>query len=312
MYGASAPVDSTIAGPTLGRVLDYARKVARTDSTVLITGETGTGKEHLARHVHRNSRRAGHEMVSINCAALPDALLEGELFGYERGAYTGAHQSYPGKMKLADGGTLVLDEVGELSPAAQAKLLRVIEERQVFRLGARRSEPVDVRIIAVTNQDLEAMVEERRFRADLFFRLNVARVHVPPLRQRPEDVPLLFAHYLTEMGKRSGTRVHGLSPEFAACARDYSWPGNVRELRNLVETLFIDPPAGQVEMRHLPPDVIRRMRSLHQVDDDERGRIVSALCATQWNKCRAAEQLNWSRMTLYRKLSKYGISRSVD
>lgn len=303
---------TTVAGRAMGDVLAYAQKVARTDSTVLITGETGTGKEHLARYLHQHSRRADRAMLCINCAALPDALLEGELFGYERGAYTGAHQAYPGKMKLAEGGTLLLDEIGELTPAAQAKLLRVIEDREVFRLGARRSESIDVRIIAATNQDLESMVSERRFRADLYFRLNVARVHVPPLRQRPEDVPLLFAHYLLEMGERTGVQIGGLSPEATACVMEYAWPGNVRELRNVVEALFIDPPAGCIEPCHLPHNVVHRMRALDAADSGERERILSALFATQWNKCRAAQQLNWSRMTLYRKLSKYHITKPED
>lgn len=296
----------------MGDVFAYAQKIGRTDSTVLITGETGTGKEHLARYVHANSRRAGHAMLCINCAALPDTLLEGELFGYERGAYTGAHQSYPGKMKLAEGGTLLLDEIGELSLTAQAKLLRAIEEREVFRLGARRSETIDVRIIAATNQDLESMVSERRFRADLYFRLNVARVQVPPLRQRREDVPLLFAHYLQQMCQRTGVHVEGLSAEATDCLMDYAWPGNVRELRNVVEALFIDPPTGRIEPRHLPMNVIRPLRALADADTDERQRILSVLFKTHWNKCRAAEALNWSRMTLYRKISKYHITKPAN
>ena len=312
MVSAVPTHNTTVAGCTMSDVFAYAEKVGRTDSTVLITGETGTGKEHLARYVHAHSRRAERAMICVNCAALPDALLEGELFGYERGAYTGAHQAYPGKMKLAEGGTLLLDEIGELTPAAQAKLLRVIEDREVFRLGARRSESIDVRIIAATNQDLESMVSERRFRADLYFRLNVARVHVPPLRQRLEDVPLLFAYYLREMGKRTGVHLDGLSPEATACVMGYEWPGNVRELRNVVEALFIDPPVGWIEPRHLPPNVVHKIRTLDRADSDERERILSVLFATEWNKCRAAQQLNWSRMTLYRKLSKYRITRQDD
>ncbi|MCY7355854.1 MAG: sigma 54-interacting transcriptional regulator [Lysobacter sp.] len=293
-------------------VMAYAAKIARTDSTVLITGETGTGKECFAKYVHERSRRGHRALLCINCAALPDALLEGELFGYERGAFTGAHQAYPGKLKLAEGGTLLLDEIGELSLVAQAKLLRVIEDHEVFRLGGRRSEPVDVRIIAATNQEIEPMVAERRFRPDLFYRLNVARLHVPPLRQRREDIPLLFAHYMLDISQRTGVSVGGLSPEALQCLIQYSWPGNVRELKNMVEALFIDPPDGRIELRHLPSRLIGRMDALASADVGERERILTALFDTHWNKCRAAKQLNWSRMTLYRKISKYQITKPAE
>lgn len=290
-------------------VLAYAEKVARTDSTVLITGETGTGKDLIAHHVHSHSQRASADMLCINCAAMPDSLVESELFGYERGAFTGAQSAYPGKLKLADKGTVLLDEVGELSLPAQAKLLRAIENQEIFRLGARRSEPVDVRIIASTNQDLEAMVADKRFRADLFYRLNVARIHVPPLRQRHEDIPLLCAHYLVEMGRRNGVQVDGISPEALHCLMHYAWPGNVRELKNMVEAILIDPPCGCVQPRDLPPNLQRCLETLDDHAPDERERIMAALFATRWNKCRAAEHLHWSRMTLYRKISKYQITK---
>lgn len=290
-------------------VLAYAEKVARTDSTVLITGETGTGKDLIARHVHAHSQRALADMLCINCAAMPDSLVESELFGYERGAFTGAQSAYPGKLKLADKGTMLLDEVGELSLPAQAKLLRAIENQEIFRLGARRSESVDVRIIASTNQDLESMVADKRFRADLFYRLNVARIHVPPLRQRHEDIPLLCAHYLLEMGRRSGVHVVGMSAEALECLMHYQWPGNVRELKNVVEAILIDPPCGYVQPRDLPPNLQRCLDAFDHSGPDERERIIAALFATRWNKCRAAEHLHWSRMTLYRKISKYRITK---
>ncbi|WP_345779195.1 sigma-54 dependent transcriptional regulator [Lysobacter sp. CFH 32150] len=290
----------------------YAEKVARTDSTLLITGETGTGKDHLARYVHSRSRRAQQAMMCINCAAIPDTLIESELFGYERGAFTGAQQSYPGKFKLADKGTLLLDEIGDLSFPAQAKLLRVIEEQEVFRIGARRSESVDVRIIASTNRDLESMVAEKRFRPDLFFRLNVARIHVPPLRQRREDIPLLFAHFLEEIGQHIGIAIDGTSSEALDCLLRHPWPGNIRELRNVAESLFIDPPHGLVQLQHLPPVVQRCLDGLERAEASERERILTALFATHWNKCRAAKELHWSRMTLYRKLTKYQITKPLD
>jgi transcriptional regulator with PAS, ATPase and Fis domain len=246
--------------------------------------------------------------VSINCAALPEALLEGELFGYERGAFTGAARAYPGKLKLADGGTVLLDEVGELPLAAQAKLLRVLETREVFRLGARSAEALDVRIIAATNQNLEYQVAQQRFRADLYYRINVARIRLPPLRERTGDIPGLFAYYIRQMNERTGAQVQAPTAATMALLMRHAWPGNIRELRNVVEALFVDPPSGPVEPRHLPETVIARAADGNTAGS-ERERILAVLFATRWNCCRAAEQLSWSRMTLYRKMSKHGIAR---
>jgi transcriptional regulator with PAS, ATPase and Fis domain len=292
-------------------VLRYADKVARADATVLLTGETGTGKENLAHYIHAQSVRSAHRFVCINCSTLPDGLFEGEMFGYERGAFTGADRGYKGKLSLADGGTVFLDEVGELTPAAQAKLLRVLESREVFRLGARAAETIDVRVIAATNQDLDRLSSTSSFRRDLFYRLNVARVHLPPLRSRREDIPALIAYYVREMSRRTGTHIGRFGPETLDCLMRYSWPGNVRELRNVIEALFIDPPSGQVTIDSLPPNLARILLRSEQGDLSERERIVSALFATRWNKCRAAEHLHWSRMTLYRKLAKYGIGQDA-
>jgi transcriptional regulator with PAS, ATPase and Fis domain len=286
----------------------YAGKVAASECTVLVTGETGTGKEVIARTIHAHSARRDGAFVSINCAALPDALIESELFGYERGAFTGAHHSHPGKLRQAHGGTVLLDEVGELPLSAQAKLLRVLEVREVTRLGGRRPEPVDVRFVAATNQNLEALVAQKRFRDDLFFRLNVARIHLPPLRERPGDIPALLAHFLALQGQRCGRSIGALSDAAVACLMRHHWPGNARELRNVAELLYIDPPEGRIGPEHLPASVTRAAVA----ECGERERLIATLFATRWNKCRAAQALHWSRMTLYRKMNKYQISQKPE
>lgn len=288
-------------------VLAYAAKVARSTSTVLITGETGTGKENIARFIHRHSDRRERRLVCIDCAALPCDLLEGELFGYERGAFTSAARAFQGKLALADGGTVMLDEIGELPMAVQAKLLRFLESREVFGLGASSPRRIDVRILAATNQDLDRLVGTSAFRSDLFFRLNVARIHLPPLRSRVEDIPELVDHYVHDLSQRTSLRIGALTAEAIDQLMRYAWPGNVRELRNMVEALFLDPPADRVGLRDLPPNIARLLIQHEQGGASERSRIVSALSATRWNKCRAAERLHWSRMTLYRKMAKYAI-----
>jgi two-component system response regulator HydG len=295
----------------LHSVIRYADKVARTDATVLITGETGTGKENLAHRIHALSARREWPFLAMNCAALPDGLLEGELFGYERGAFTGAVRPYAGKLALCAGGTVFLDEVAELAPSGQAKLLRVLESGEVFRLGANRPQAIDARVIAATNQELESRVASGAFRRDLFFRLNVARLHLPPLRARREDIPDLLAHYMEATRARTGVHLSPLSPETVDCLTRYVWPGNVRELRNVVEALFIDPPSGPVEPWHLPPNLRRMLDAVDRSDVGERDRILTALVATRWNKSRAADRLQWSRMTLYRKMVKHRIGHEA-
>lgn len=297
--------------PSIRDVLVYVGKVAASDCTVLLTGETGTGKEMIAQLIHQQSARGAQPFVSINCAAVPESLFESELFGYERGAFTGANTSYPGKLKLAEGGTVLLDEIGEMPLSMQAKMLRVIEAREVSRLGGRHPEPINVRFIAATNQDLESLLVQQRFRADLFFRLNVARVHLPPLRERRGDIAELFMHYVGIMSRSSGREVAGISEQALACLLRYHWPGNVRELRNVVEAIFIDPPAHGITPADLPAPLASMAERATSDDDRERDRIIAALFATRWNKCRAAEELNCSRMTLYRKLTKYHISAPV-
>ena len=298
------------SSPAMAAVRDYVLKVAQSDASVLINGATGTGKELVADAIHRASRRRSAPFVSVNCAAIPDSLLESELFGYERGAFTGAEEAYPGKLRLADHGTVFLDEISEMSPLGQAKILRVLESREVFPLGSRRLVKIDVRFLAATNQDLEPMIERHAFRQDLFFRLNVGRIFLPSLKERPQDILELFLYYIQRFNALQERRVQAPTPDLAERLVAYDWPGNVRELRNCVEAVFIDPPNGPIGLEHLPESFQRIFRS-HRADNvSERDAIVSTLSRTNWNKKMAARELQWSRMTLYRKLEKYKITGS--
>ena len=287
--------------PALAALRARLPMLARSNCSVLITGETGTGKDCVARALHELGERRGGPMVSINCAALPDTLLDSELFGYERGAFTGAHAAYPGKISLASGGTLFLDEIGDMPLHAQAKLLRVIETREVFPIGAMRSRHVDVRIVAATHCALEQAVRKGCFRADLFYRLNVARVELLPLRRRPEDVAPLFEHFAGQLDEGHGpVRVTAAA---MALMQQHDWPGNARELRNLVEA------AGLVfDGRPLEPGELPLSGMAEAPLDDESSRVIAALEHCEWNRTRAAEMLQWSRMTLYRKMKQFHIA----
>ena len=284
-------------------------KIARSDAPILITGSTGTGKEHYARMLHRLSPRASHPFVAINCAAIPDSLFESELFGFERGSFTGANHAQKGKAALADGGVLFLDEIGELSPLCQTKLLRVLEEREVQPLGASRPIKVDFRVIAATNCSVEDQVERGEFRSDLYFRINVARVTIPDLCERPQDISLYLDHFIRTFNARYSANVTAPSAELMQVLLSYRWPGNVREVRNFVEAVFIDPPAGPIGLRDIPAAFARLQASFARTGEIERARIVAALEKTDWNKAEAAKALQWSRMTLYRKLTKYHVTR---
>src|SRR5262245_61478831 len=301
---ATSLIGSSLA---IWKVKTFLRKVAQTGSHVLITGETGTGKELAAQYIHQYSARRAKPLVTVNCAALPDGLLESELFGYERGAFTGAVSSYAGKLKLADGGTVLFDEIGDMSPYAQAKILRVIETREVYPLGGRRSVPLDIRIIAATNRNLDQRIATNEFRQDLYFRLNVARVRLPPLRERKDDIQLLIDHYVEKFAAQFGRGIEGFSDEAMERLLSHDWPGNIRELINLVERIFIDPPIEKIAIADLPQTMRAALLPRQHTGPPERELLLYTLSQTNWNKSKAAERLHWSRMTVYRKIAKYHI-----
>ena len=285
-------------------------RLAASETNVLITGETGTGKELAAELIHSGSHRRHDRFLSINCAAIPETLLESELFGHERGAFTGAAASRAGLLQQAQHGTVFLDEVGDMSPLAQAKVLRAIESREIVPLGGRIPVPLDVRIIAATNHDLDRAVKEGRFRRDLFFRLNVVRLHLPPLRERSVDVPALLLHYAKQFARRSGGAPTDFTDAVVSRLRSYSWPGNVRELKNLVEAILAFAPRSPIDVQDLPRDFIDRLPPATHDDDLERQRVLAALLEARWNKSKAARHLRCSRMTLYRRLTKLGLVTS--
>jgi DNA-binding NtrC family response regulator len=308
--------------PPLRQALEVVERVADTDSTVLLTGESGTGKELFARALHYNSRRADRLLVTVNCGAIPEELLESELFGHVRGAFTNAVSHREGRFTLAHGGTIFLDEIGDMSPNLQVKLLRVLQERTFEPVGASRSVSVDVRVVAATNQNLEEAIRDRRFREDLFYRLNVIPIEVPPLRERREDVPLLLQHFLDLQNAAKGRGVKGFSEDALARLLAHDWPGNVRELENLVERLVILRGEGEITAADLPPPFGAGRGSLRAavprlpadgipfndvVDDFETQLILQALEQTHWNKQRAAQLLGLNRTTLLEKIKKKGL-----
>lgn len=296
MIGSSKPLQEI--------KLSLAR-MAASNCTVLITGETGTGKELAAEYIHRSSRRNQRPFICINCAAIADSLLENELFGHSRGAFTGADATQDGLLAAANGGTVFLDEIGDMSMAAQAKILRVLENKEVCRVGGTRCTQLDIRFLAATNQDLEGMVATGRFRKDLFFRLNVAPIHLPALRERREDVPLLMEHYAREF--RTGAKAVPMrfTEECLRILIQYDWPGNIRELKNLVEFLSIAELPSPIQPEHLPRKFAVAAPVCGAVQDPERESLIAALRWAKGNKAAAARRLRWSRMTLYRKLIKH-------
>jgi DNA-binding NtrC family response regulator len=299
------------------QVMRLVETVAPSKAGVLITGETGSGKEIVARTIHQLSPRAGQPFVAINCSAIPEALMESEIFGHEKGAFTGAAERRLGCFELADGGTLLLDEIGEMPAPTQAKLLRVLEDGKVRRLGSKVETPVDVRVIAATNRDPEQAVAQGTLRQDLFFRLNVFHIHLPPLREHKEDLPLLVEALLASIREKHGLSVRGVNPEVMELFRSYPWPGNVRELRNVLERAAISCDGEWIARRHLPPDFGRppvgppgglsaiRFPVGTTVDEAERVLILQTLAATGNNKTRAAELLGISLKTLHNKLKEY-------
>jgi two-component system response regulator FlrC len=310
------PFGEIIAGdPKMQAALDLARSVAPADSTVLLTGETGTGKELVARLIHHWSPRADQAFVAVNCAALAETLLESELFGHEKGAFTGAVAQRRGRFELAHGGTLLLDEVGEMSPALQAKLLRVLQERTLERVGGTKTVTVDVRVIGATNRDLQELVATRGFRDDLYYRLSVFPIHLPPLRERPSDILPLADHVLRQVSRRLGKRIAGFTEEAKRLLQEYGWPGNIRELQNVVERATILCREDRIAPNHLnltPPASTQLLTAPKTLRDLEREAIVAALAAHGGNRRKAADQLGIGLRTLYARLREYGMSAGSE
>lgn len=306
--------------PAIRQVFRLVDQVATKDATVLLRGESGTGKERIARLIHTRSNRASHPMISVHCGALPETLLESELFGHEKGSFTGAHQRRAGRFEMADGGTLFLDEIGDISQAVQVKLLRVLQERRFERVGGTETLSVDVRIIAATHRNLEQMMKDGGFREDLFYRLSVFPIEIPPLRNRKEDIPVLANAFLARFG-------HGkvfLGKKAETALAQYNWPGNVRELENLMERATILCPAGEIGLDHLPPNLsygisASVVTSDFQLpaeglvmDDLEKSLILQALDRSKGNKSMAADLLGLTRRQLYTRLEKYGLAQQDE
>ncbi len=301
--------------PALESVLEQVEQVAPTDSTVLIQGETGTGKELIARAVHNLSARCGRPFIKLNCAAIPFDLLESELFGHERGAFTGAIAQKVGRFELADKGTLFLDEVGDIPPGLQPKLLRVLQEQQFERLGSTRTHQVDVRLVAATNRNLIDMVKRNEFRSDLYYRLNVFPIPLPPLRERQEDIPALVTHFVEILGRRMGKRIENIPAETMSALTSHEWPGNIRELQNFIERSVIlsagavlRPPLA--ELKRCPE--VQSMGAI-TLEEAERDHIRKTLEQTRWvvaGPNGAAARLGIKRSTLYFRMQKLGISRA--
>jgi DNA-binding NtrC family response regulator len=306
---SSTPVQLVGYSRAMAEIYKTIARVAVGKSTVLIQGESGTGKELVARSIHSHSERAGKPYLAINCAAVPEALLESELFGYARGAHSTATTDKPGLFELASGGTLLLDEVGDMSLTLQAKLLRVLEDSETRRLGDTRTMRTDVRLIASTNKDLARLIREEKFRSDLFYRLNVVSITLPPLRERKEDIAGLVDHFLKKYNAASHKTVADAAPEVMAAFQSYSWPGNVRELENVIERAVILNSKSRIMLEDLPPSVRTPQQSGGNLslEEMERRHIVQVLQETRGNVKAAAGVLGIDRKTLYRKAAEYGI-----
>jgi two-component system nitrogen regulation response regulator NtrX len=318
--------------PVLRQVMAAVGRAAPTNATVLIQGESGVGKELVARTIHRNSLRSRDRFVQVNCAAIPEELIESELFGHEKGSFTGATEKQIGKFEQADRGTIFLDEVGDMSAKTQAKVLRVLQEGEVERLGSSRTTKVDVRVIAATNKNLEEEIEKGTFREDLYFRLAVIPVHVPPLRERPEDIPLLVRHYIDYFSRENNARPKRVAPAALDALQRYRWKGNIRELRNTVERMIIMTRGDTIEVADLPETVRNpssssggfatsrptdgteaRAGTLREFKDiSERAYLVAKLRENGWNISKTAEVIDTPRSNLYKKLEQYHISQETD
>lgn len=312
--------------PAMQQVLQLARRVSASDSTVLILGETGTGKEVISTAIHNWSRRSDKPMIKVNCGAIPDNLLESELFGYEKGAFTGAASSKPGRFEFADGGTIFLDEIGDIAPQLQVKLLRVLQEKTFERLGGIRPVSVDVRVIAATNKDLKEAVRNGEFREDLYYRLNVVPINLPPLRERKEDIDSLVNTFLRSAAGISGGTIKQMSPEAMKYLMNYNWPGNIRELENIIERCVVITESDVIDADSLPQEILSYGRQTvsasgtnvasgssepllnSAIDDREKEVIIKSLRDHDGNKTKTALALGISRRSLHRKIQKYEIA----
>ena len=318
-------IDSEIisASPKMETVKKMILKVARSNSTVLVRGESGTGKELIARAVHNQSPRSAEMFQAVNCAAINENLLESELFGHEKGSFTGAHAEKKGLFEIADRGTLFLDEIAELDVGIQAKLLRALQERKIRRVGGTHETNVDVRVIAATNRDLRAMVSDGRFRDDLYYRINVLSIDVPPLRERREDIPVLIEYFLKKHTKNTSRLVRGLTPETKKLMNDYSWPGNVRQLESAIERAILLSEGDLITLEDLPSEVRQEVRPASEgafklpaeginFEEVERNLITQAMEQTDYNITKAAKLLGLTFRTLQYRLEKFGIKKPDD
>jgi len=307
--------DIVSKNPQMQKIFELIPLVAQSNSTILITGDSGTGKELVAKAIHNHGPRREQPFVPVNCAAMPDTLLESELFGYVKGAFTDAHRDRPGRIAQAEGGTLFIDEVGDIPKPLQVKLLRFLQEREYEPLGSDTRIHSDVRVVAATNQALERMVEKKRLRKDLYYRLNVMQIQLPPLADRMEDVPLLVQHFIRRFGKISGKNITGISDEALSLLMRHSFPGNVRELENLIERAFILCRDEEIGLESLPPQLLeqnmlgreRGRSDLDPLESIEREALESALRRHHGNRTRAARELGIHRSTLFRKIRKYDL-----
>jgi len=308
--------DLVSKSPKMQKIFELARTVAKSNSNILILGESGTGKELLARAIHNESPRANGPFVAVSCVAIPDTLLESELFGHEKGAFTDAISQKKGKFELAHGGTLFLDEIGDISPKMQLTLLRVLEEKEFTRVGGTKPIKVDVRIIAATNRDLQKAVQEGRFRDDLYYRLNVITIHLPPLRERKEDIPLLVQHFIEKFNLQMGKKVERISDEALRMLMQYDWPGNVRELENTIERAMVITKGKAITPEDIEIPSLQKNfpteESEKTLEAVERAHILRVLNETDWNIQRSAQILGIDRTTLYNKIKKYNLKKPED
>jgi len=311
--------------PQMHKVFKVIEKVADTDSTVLILGESGTGKELVAKAIHYNSMRRDKPLIPVNCGAIPEELLESELFGHEKGAFTNAIRTRIGRFELANGGTIFLDEIGEMSPHLQVKLLRILQEQEFERVGGTKTIKCDIRVLAATNRDLDKLVQDGHFREDLYYRLKVIPIVIPPLRERRSDIPLLIHHFMDQISKSRKKKIKSMSKDLIKAFMEYDWPGNVRELENIIERMIILAEEDELTLQDLPDKIIEKHHfeedsiepfipeegfSLNNaINEYERLLIVRALEKADWVKNRAAKILNMNRTTLVEKIKKQGIER---